>query len=105
LAEIKVIEQLKQYFQPDPAFSKAPCWISKADKGVLLFGPPGCGKSMLAKATAEASQATFLTISKSDIDNQWVGESVKLTTAIISLIWSLYASCFFFFLLHICKNT
>ena len=101
----KVIEQLKQYFQPDPAFSKAPCWISKADKGVLLFGPPGCGKSMLAKATAEASQATFLTISKSDIDNQWVGESVKLTTAIISLIWSLYASCFFFFLLHICKNT
>lgn len=47
-------------------------------KGVLLFGPPGTGKSYLAKALAnEAGQAVFMSISSSNITSKYVGETEK----------------------------
>mmetsp|Transcript_2361 Transcript_2361/g.4270 ORF Transcript_2361/g.4270 Transcript_2361/m.4270 type:complete len:778 (+) Transcript_2361:37-2370(+) len=45
--------------------------------GVLLFGPPGCGKTLLAKATANASGANFIAVKGPELLNKYVGESER----------------------------
>jgi SpoVK/Ycf46/Vps4 family AAA+-type ATPase len=67
---IKIIEPLKN---PDlyKAFGK------KAGGGILLYGPPGCGKTFVAKATAGEINAKFINIGLHDILDMWIGNSEK----------------------------
>ncbi|MHA1314661.1 MAG: CDC48 family AAA ATPase [Candidatus Helarchaeota archaeon] len=46
-------------------------------RGILLFGPPGCGKTLLAKGVATESQANFISIRGPEVFSKWVGESEK----------------------------
>ena len=49
----------------------------KAGGGILLYGPPGCGKTMLARAVANECNASFLAIGISEILTAWLGESER----------------------------
>jgi len=46
-------------------------------KGILLYGPPGCGKTLVARAVATESEANFISIKGPEIFSKWVGESEK----------------------------
>ncbi len=62
--------------------------IRSPPRGILLYGPPGNGKTFLAKAIAGESQCKFLSLSASSIVSKYMGDSEKVVKALF-----LYARC------------
>lgn len=54
-------------------------------KGVLLVGPPGTGKTMMAKAVANATQATFIRLVGSELVQKYIGEGARLVRELFDL--------------------
>lgn len=59
--------------------------IRSPDRGILLYGPPGNGKTLLAKAAAAAASAAFLAVSASALTSKWHGEAEKLVRSLFKV--------------------
>jgi transitional endoplasmic reticulum ATPase len=68
----------------------------KSPKGVLMYGPPGCGKTLLAKAVATESGVNFISVKGPEVINKWVGESEKAIRKIFSKARQVSPSIIFF---------
>ena len=80
--DIGGLEEVKQELREAVEWPlKKPDWFIhmgiEPPKGILLYGPPGCGKTLLAKAVATESGANFISVRGPEIFSKWVGESEK----------------------------
>ncbi|MEQ9304485.1 MAG: AAA family ATPase, partial [Marinoscillum sp.] len=87
--EMKIIHPLKH-----PDLYKA--YGKKTGGGMLLYGPPGCGKTFIAQATAGQVNARFITIGLNDILDMWIGSSEKNLHGIFEVARD-HAPCVLFF--------
>jgi SpoVK/Ycf46/Vps4 family AAA+-type ATPase len=55
-----------------------------APKGVLLYGPPGCSKTLLARAVAASSRLNFLSVKGGELYSSYVGESERAVAALFA---------------------
>lgn len=93
-----IIEELKEsiiYPLTMPHLYQHGGALLAAPSGVLLYGPPGCGKTMLAKALAHESRASFINLHISTLTEKWYGDSNKLVRAVFSLATKLQPAIIF----------
>jgi SpoVK/Ycf46/Vps4 family AAA+-type ATPase len=84
----EIIEELREgviYPLTMPHLYSKHSSLLTSPSGVLLYGPPGCGKTMLAKALARESGACFINLHISTLTEKWYGDSNKLVAAVFSL--------------------
>ena len=68
-----------------------------ASTGVLLYGPPGCGKTLVAKATANEASANFISIKGPELLNKYVGESEPRRARVVCARARAASPCVLFF--------
>jgi ATPase family AAA domain-containing protein 1 len=78
-----------------PAISRSPSTLLAPPKGVILYGPPGCGKTMLAKALAKESGATVINVTGSVLMDKGCDESTKVVAGLFSLARKMQPSIIF----------
>lgn len=86
---MKILLPLRQ-----PELFKA--YGKKIGGGILMYGPPGCGKTFLARATAGEVQAGFIAVGISDVLDMWIGQSEKNLHALFEQARS-HRPCVLFF--------
>lgn len=70
-------------------------YLLQPPKGLLLHGPPGCGKTMVAKAIAKDAGARFINFKISSMVDKWYGESQKRAEAVFTLAIKLQPAIIF----------
>jgi len=80
-------------FQKPALFAR---FKKKPGGGILLYGPPGCGKTLLARATAGQCKATFLNVAIEDVLDMWIGESERKLHALFEKARAATPSVMFF---------
>ena len=80
-------------FQKPALFAR---FKTKPGGGILLDGPPGCGKTLLARATAGQCKATFLNVAIEDVLDMWIGESERKLHALFEKARAATPSVMFF---------
>ena len=83
LDEVKkqITRRIVTPFRKPSLFAK---YRRKAGGGVLLFGPPGCGKTLLARATAGECEARFVNVPVVDVVDKYLGEAERKLAAIFA---------------------
>ena len=72
-------------------------WGTRPPKGILLYGPPRTGKTLMARALASQANATFFNVKASDIGSKWYGESENIVQGIFDAAYKREGNTIIFF--------
>lgn len=93
----KELQELVQYPVEHP--DKFLKFGMQPSRGVLFYGPPGCGKTLLAKAIANECQANFISVKGPELLTMWFGESEANVRDIFDKVSSIFVSAINFTLI------